>query len=231
MPYDDTFSRLAVIPARGGSTRLKDKNIYPLGGKPLICHTIEAVIESGCFDTIIVSTDSEAIADEARKYSEIEIYDRPAEYAGERVTVLEALVAMMDDLSRHDIFAYFLPTCPFRDSEDIRRGIELLQPGTDAVISINQYTQPPQLAMLKRGDDIFPVFDNLTSGVTNSKYFTKYYKPNGGYYMAWWGHIAKTENFFVGDIKGCELSQEHSVDIDNIFDMKFAEQMLKEVCL
>ena len=96
MSCNDKFSRLAVIPARGGSTRLKNKNIYPLGGKPLICHTIEAVVESDCFYTIIVSTDSEAIADEARKYSEVEIYDRPAEYAGERVTVLEALVAMMN---------------------------------------------------------------------------------------------------------------------------------------
>ena len=49
---------LAVIPARGGSTRLKDKNIYPLGGKPLIRWTVEAVVESGVFDKIVVSTDS-----------------------------------------------------------------------------------------------------------------------------------------------------------------------------
>ena len=106
MFYDDTFSRLAVIPARGGSTRLKNKNIYPLGGKPLICHTIEAVIGSGCFDTVIVSTDSEAIAAEAQKYSEVEIYDRPAEYSGERVTVLEALVAMMDNIAHHRFWGF-----------------------------------------------------------------------------------------------------------------------------
>ena len=55
------MSRIAVIPARGGSTRLKDKNIYPIKGKPLISYTIETVIDSGQFDTIIVSTDSNKI--------------------------------------------------------------------------------------------------------------------------------------------------------------------------
>ena len=54
---------LAVIPARGGSTRLKDKNVHPLGGKPLIRWTVEAVVKSRSFDTIIVSTDSDEIFD------------------------------------------------------------------------------------------------------------------------------------------------------------------------
>jgi len=227
MPKDDPYSRLAVIPARGGSVRLKNKNIYPLAGKPLICHTIEAVIDSGRFDTIIVSTDSELIAAEARNYSEVEIYDRPKQYASEHITVLEALLVMMDELKHHDIFAYFLPTCPFRNADDISGGVDLLVPGVDSVISISQYIQPPQLAMLKRGDDLFPVFDNLTLGLTNSRYFTKYYKPNGGYYMGWWDTIKKNRNFFVDTIKGFELPQERTVDIDDIFDIHLAEQLLK----
>ena len=55
-------TRMAVIPARGGSTRLKDKNIFPINGKPLICYTIEEVIKTKLFDKIYVSTDSDAIA-------------------------------------------------------------------------------------------------------------------------------------------------------------------------
>ena len=53
--------KVAVIPARAGSTRLKNKNIYPLGGKPLIRWTVEAVVESGVFDKIVVSTDGDDI--------------------------------------------------------------------------------------------------------------------------------------------------------------------------
>ena len=55
------MTRVAVIPARGGSTRLKDKNIYPLCGKPLIRWMTEAVIESDCFDEVYISTDSDSI--------------------------------------------------------------------------------------------------------------------------------------------------------------------------
>ncbi len=226
MSQDDPYSRLAVIPARGGSVRLKNKNVYPLGGKPLICHTIEAVIDSGCFDTIVVSTDSELIASEARKYKEVDIYDRPTEYATERITVLDALLTMMVDLEHHDIFAYFLPTCPFRNADDISGGVKLLAPGVDSVISISQMTQPPQLAMLKRGDDVFPVFDNLGSVLTNSRYFQKHYKRNGGYYMGWWDTLKKNRYLFIVSVKGFELPQERTVDIDDIFDIHLAEQLL-----
>ena len=130
------MSKMAVIPARGGSTRLKNKNIYPLAGKPLISHTIEVVLESGCFDTVIVSTDSEEIADVARDYG-VQIYERDAKYATEKATVLTALMAMMNDVPKHDVFAYFLPTCPLKTAADIRGGMELFnEKGVDSVISV-----------------------------------------------------------------------------------------------
>ncbi len=220
-------TRLAVIPARGGSTRLKDKNVQPIAGKPLICYTIEAVLDSGCFDTVVVSTDGAAIAAQARKYAGVEIYDRPAEYAGARVTVVDALLAMMADFRRHDVFAYFLPTCPFRSAADVAQGIALLSPEVDSVISICAYSEPPQLALLKKGNDIIPVFDNLTAGITNSKYITKYYKPNGGFYMGWWDRLLTNRNFFTGNVKGVELPKERSIDIDDALDLVIAEEVLK----
>lgn len=88
---------LAIIPARGGSTRLKDKNIYPINGKPLIAYTIEAVINSNCFNKIIVSTDSKEISKVANQY-DVEIHDRPNEYAGSKVTVLEAILNLMNNI-------------------------------------------------------------------------------------------------------------------------------------
>ena len=217
-------TRLAVIPARGGSTRLKDKNIHPLKEKPLIAHTIETVSQSYQFDTVIVSTDSDKIKDIASRY-DVEIYDRPAEYATERATVLDALMAMMQDVERHDIFSYFLPTCPFRLLDDIYDGIRLLD-NYDSVISVSEYTEPIQLAMVKSKNTVVPVFDNLTAGLTNSKFIQKYYKPNGSFYMSNWDHIEKYKNFFVGNIGCVEVPKSRHVDIDTIEDIHVAEVML-----
>ncbi|MHA2275926.1 MAG: cytidylyltransferase domain-containing protein, partial [Candidatus Kariarchaeaceae archaeon] len=82
---------LAVIPARGGSTRLKDKNIYPLGGKPLIRWTTEAVVNSGVFDKVLISTDSDAIFD-AVKDLPVERHVRPENHATVTATALKAML-------------------------------------------------------------------------------------------------------------------------------------------
>tara|TARA_R110000824_G_scaffold192331_5_gene374417 strand:- start:1948 stop:2622 length:675 start_codon:yes stop_codon:yes gene_type:complete len=223
------MSRIAVIPARGGSTRLKDKNIYPIKGKPLISYTIETVIDSGQFDTIIVSTDSNKIKEVVKQYN-VDIYDRPAEYATERITVLNAILAMMQDVERHDIFSYFLPTCPFRNTDDIKDGLEMLE-SCDSVISVSEYTEPIQLAMIKRGDLVIPIFDNLTAGLTNSKFIQKYHKPNGSFYMSHWDHLVEHRNFFTGTVCSVEIPKFRYIDIDTIDDIRIAEAMINDELL
>jgi len=220
-------TRLAVIPARGGSTRLKDKNIYPINDKPLISYTIEEVLESKCFDKILISTDSDKIAEVAKSYSEVEIYSRELEFSGEKVTVVSALIDMMKKVERHDQFAYFLPTCPFRNSEDIKKGVSLLTDEVDSVISTCYFDAPPQLAMIHGHNNYaYPVFDNLTAGVTNSKFIQKYIKPSGGFYMGHWDRILENGNFFTGNIKSVLTPKERAVDIDDIMDIKIAEMVL-----
>ena len=115
------MKRLAVIPARGGSTRLPKKNIRPLGGKPLILWTVEAVLESNSFDKVIISTDSEQIWDTV-KHLPVERHERPPEHATVKATALKAMLNLMENLGEtYDIFAYFLPTCPFIQATDIKK--------------------------------------------------------------------------------------------------------------
>ena len=100
---------MAVIPARAGSTRLKDKNFLDLGGIPLVAHTIQAVVNSDCFDKIVVSTDSSEIKKIAKDYG-VDIHHRSEKHATTKATVLEAMLDLMKHNGEHDIFAYFLPT-------------------------------------------------------------------------------------------------------------------------
>ena len=74
---------------------------------------------------------------------------------------------------------------------------------------------------------MIPIFDNLTAGLTNSRYLQKYYKPSGAFYMSWWDNLIKNKNFFVGNVKGYEMPKKRSVDIDDLMDIRYAELILK----
>ena len=216
---------IAVIPARSGSTRLINKNIYPLGDKPLIRWTTEAVVSSGVFDKIIISTDSDLIFD-AVKDLPVERHYRPKEHATVSATALNAMLNLMENIrGEYEIFSYFLPTCPFISPEDIREGFSNLS-SVDFCISMTEITETIQLACVMKNGWVLPVFDNLEAGLTNSKFIKKYFKPSGAFYMGKWNKIIEHRNFFKGNVKGVLIPPERSVDINNISDINFAESII-----
>ena len=85
------MKNIAIIPARSGSKGLPDKNIRLLGGKPLLAYTIEAAIQSGCFDTVHVSTDSEHYAEIARQYGADVPFLRSAALATDTASTWDAV--------------------------------------------------------------------------------------------------------------------------------------------
>lgn len=224
--------KLAVIPARGGSTRLKDKNIYPLGGKPLIRWITEAVVESDSFDAVVISTDSDEIFDAVSDLP-VERHERPEAHATTKATVLDAMIQLMGTcphelMGGDDIFSYFLPTCPFVSAIDIKKGIKKLSgKRVDSVISMTELQDTLQLACLMSDDKVLPVFDNLECGLTNSKFIKKYYKPSGAFYMSKWDHLLENRNFFKGNVKGVLIPKERSIDINDEYDILFAESILR----
>jgi len=226
------LKKLAVIPARGGSTRLKDKNIYPLGGKPLIRWITEAVVESDSFDAVVISTDSDQIFDTVSDLP-VERHERPEAHATTKATVLDAMIQLMGTcphelMGGDDIFSYFLPTCPFVSATDIKKGIKKLSgKRVDSVISMTELQDTLQLACLMNDDKVLPVFDNLECGLTNSKFIKKYYKPSGAFYMSKWDHLLENRNFFKGNVKGVLIPKERSIDINDEYDILFAESILR----
>lgn len=216
---------LAVIPARGGSTRLKNKNIYPLKGKPLIRWSVETVLDSECFDDVLVSTDSELIWNSVSDLN-VTRHQRPQEYATSKATVLTAMIDLMRSIEKeYDIFSYFLPTCPFFSISDIEESLNIFKKdrNVDSVISMIEMQDTVQLACIINNDNVLPIFDNLKAGVTNSKYIQKYYKPSGAFYMARWDKLLEEENFFKGNVKGVVMDKSKYVDINDIFDIKYGE--------
>ena len=216
------MNKLAVIPARSGSTRLKDKNICPINGKPLIRWITQSVIESRCFDDIVISTDSDYIFDQVKDLN-VTRHIRPKDLATSQATVLQAMIDLMLHTNReYEIFAYFLPTCPFVSPDDIIMGIDRLK-DCDTVVSMTEMQDTLQLACLIEHGRILPMYDNIEHGLTNSRLIKKYYKPSGAFYMGKWKHIIEHRNFFKGKAEAVLIPPERSVDINTIMDVQYAE--------
>jgi len=137
---------VAFVPARSGSERVPGKNIRALAGHPLLAYAIETARQSGCFERIVVSTDSEEIADVARWYGADVPFLRPAEYATATSPDVEWLAHTLEQLEeRCDLFALIRATNPFRGPDVIRRGLDqlLATPEADSVRAVERVKQHP----------------------------------------------------------------------------------------
>ena len=137
---------IALVPARSGSERVPGKNIRPLGGHPLLAYAIETALRSGVFERIVVSTDSEEIAEVARWYGAEVPFLRPPEYATATSPDIEWLGFTLERLpERYDLFAIVRATNPFRAPDAIRRGLEqfLARPEADSLRAVELVKQHP----------------------------------------------------------------------------------------
>lgn len=143
---------LAVIPARGGSKRLPRKNVLPLGGRPLIAWSIEAALDSGVFDDVLVSTDDEEIAAAARAAGAQVPWLRPAGLSGDTATtaaVLQHALAWYErERGAAEAVVLLQPTSPFRRPGSVREAVAAFRAQDAgapraAVVSVSPAAQHP----------------------------------------------------------------------------------------
>ena len=154
---------VALIPARSGSVRVADKNVRALCGHPMMAYTIAAARESGVFDAVVVSTDSDFYAQVARHYgAEIPVM-RPATLAGAKspdIDFVEHMLSHLRDAGREfDCFSLLRPTSPFRQPETIRRAWDSFQAdrGADSLRAVEKCQQHPGKMWVVRGQRLLPL--------------------------------------------------------------------------
>lgn len=143
--------KVAVIPARGGSKRIPRKNIKLFCGKPIIAWSIEAALNSNCFDRIIVSTDDLEISEISQQFGADVPFMRPAKLADDHTVTVSVISHATRWLIEHnqapDFICCIYPTAPLVQPGDIQRGLELLnQTGCDYVFPVTPYSPPIQRA-------------------------------------------------------------------------------------
>jgi CMP-N,N'-diacetyllegionaminic acid synthase len=155
---------VAFVPARSGSERVPGKNVRPLAGHPLLAYAIETARQSGVFERVLVSTDSEEIAEVARWYGAEVPFLRPAEYATATSPDIEWLAYTLERLDEtYDLFALIRATNPFRGPAVVRRGFEqlLATPEADSLRAVERVKQHPgkMWELAPDGRTMSPVLD------------------------------------------------------------------------
>lgn len=144
--------KLCVIPARGGSKRIPRKNIKEFNGKPMIAYSIEAALQSGYFDKVIVSTDDEEIAEVAKAYGAEVPFMRPAElandYAGTLPVIKHAVEWFEENSTRPGHICCLYATAPFVQPKAIQQAYQqLLATQADYCFSVTSFAFPIQRAI------------------------------------------------------------------------------------
>ena len=145
-------NKVAIIPARGGSKRIPRKNIRIFHNKPIIARSIEAAVDSGCFERVIVSTDDKEIAAVANHYGAETPYSRHHDLADDLTPVTPVIVSVLENLIqdgfRPDAVCCIFATAPFIDPIDLEKSGDLLHStGAEFVLPITSYPFPIQRAV------------------------------------------------------------------------------------
>ena len=155
-------SAVALIPARSGSERVRDKNTRPLAGHPLLAYAIATARQAGIFDRVICSTDSGKIAEVAQRYGAEVPFLRPTELATATSPDIEWITHALDRLEEHyDLFAIVRATNPFRGPGVLRRGFEqlLATPEADSIRAVELVKQHPGKMWIVEGKTMRPLLE------------------------------------------------------------------------
>lgn len=218
---------VAIIPARAGSAGVKDKNVRPLGGLPLLAHTINHAREAQLIDRVIVTTDGDKIAEIATEYG-AEVIRRPPEFATATATSESALLHAVDTLAQQgadpDLVVFLQVTSPFRRPRDIDAAIEeYTSRGWDSLLSV----APNHRFLWQWGDAGRAESINYDHRDRQRRQdLQPQFVENGSIYVFRPEMLRKTGNRLGGNIGLFAMDEFSALEIDTPLDFAVAEAIL-----
>jgi CMP-N,N'-diacetyllegionaminic acid synthase len=216
-------SAVALIPARSGSERVRDKNVRPLAGHPLLAYAIAAARHAGVFDRVVCSTDSGKIAEVAQRYGAEIPFLRPTELATSTSPDIEWITHALGELGEHyDLFAIVRATNPFRGGDVLRRGLEqlLATPEADSIRAVELVKQHPGKMWVLEGRTMRPLLEQSQLDVAwhagQYQALPPIYVQNSALEIAWTRVVSQTGTregkvvapFLTKDYEGFNIDDE-----------------------
>ncbi len=225
------MKNICIIPARGGSKRIPNKNIVDFYGKPLISYTIEAAIESNLFgEDIYVSSDSDVILSVADSYKNrgVQKILRPTLISGDDATLEDVSIHTLKTLNQNfDYLCILLPSCPLRNKEDIKSSFELIvKQRVNALMSVVDYHWLyPFWALEEKNSGLDFFFGKKY--LIDSKRLPKVYCPSGAIRWVNVANFLKEKKFYSKDLIKYVIPFERGTDIDTHEDLELAKKLFK----
>jgi CMP-N,N'-diacetyllegionaminic acid synthase len=232
-------SAVALIPARQGSKRVPGKNIRVLNGHPMLAYTIAPAVESGVFDAVIVSTDSDETAAIARHYGAEVPFLRPAAFATDTSPDIEWVDYTLRELNtrgrRWDAFSLLRPTSPFRTAATIRRAWQLFvsEPGVDSLRAVELCAQHPGKMWVIDGRRMRPLLDQPEPRrqpwhSTPYQALPRVFVQNASLEIAW-TRVVLEKRTIAGDVLMPFITEGYEgFDINDPHDWMIAERLLAD---
>ncbi len=224
--------KVAVIPARGGSKRIPKKNIRPFLGRPIIGYSIQAALDAGLFDRVIVSTDSDEIAAVARDLGAETPFRRPEhlsdDHTGTAPVVAHALEWLADAEEPADFACCIYATAPFVAAADLAAAFRRLEASAQAfAFSVTTFAFPIQRALKRAGDGVAPFHPEFAGA--RSQDLEEAFHDAGQFY---WGRAAAWRDgtpLFAPTSIPVVLPRWRVQDIDTEEDWRRAEHMYRAI--
>lgn len=228
---------VGLVPARSGSKRVLNKNVRSLGGHPLIAYAIRSALDSGVFESVIVSTDSEEFAQIARHYGAETPFLRPDEFATDTSPDVEWIEYTLKELESQgrsfDCFSILRPTSPFRQPETVRRAWNsfLAEEGVDSLRAVEKCHEHPAKMWVVRGQRMFPLlpFGPKEQPWHSSQYPTlpEVYIQNASLEIAW-TRVIFEERTIAGNVVMPFITEEsEGLDVNTEYDWALVEMMVE----
>ena len=218
---------IAIITARGGSKRIPKKNIKEFCGKPIIAYSIRAALDSGIFDEVMVSTDSEEIAEIARAYGAKVPFMRSAKTSDDFATTADVLMEVLEryqEMGRtFDVMSCIYPTAPFVTPQKLQSAYDTLTK-EQAVMAmpVVAFSYPPQRSYVLNGNMLEMKWkENYNK---RSQDLEKMYHDAGQFYMYQVESYVRLKGQIDQSIVPVIVDEMEVQDIDNETDWKLAEQ-------
>lgn len=225
-----SMKNVAIITARGGSKRIPRKNIKEFCGKPILAYSIEAAYASGVFDTVMVSTDDEEIAQIAVRYgAEVPFFRSEAtsnDYAVTADVIAEVLAEYEKRGEHFDGVCCIYPTAPFITGERLKSAMELLgETQADSVLPVVRFSFPPQRCVVVK--DGFLEFKWPEYRNARSQDLEPFYHDVGQFYCLNRASFDAQKALVMGKTVPFVMSEMEIQDIDTEEDWKMAEVKYK----
>ncbi|MBQ6587190.1 MAG: acylneuraminate cytidylyltransferase family protein [Butyrivibrio sp.] len=223
---------VAVIPARGGSKGVPQKNIREINGLPLVAHTIIAAKESAMFDKIIVSTDSHKIAEISKLYGAEVPFIRPDSISGDLDSsdsvVEHALLFLKENGENYDYVCKLQPTSPLRTERHIKEAFSLIkEKEADFVVSFCECEHSPLWSGTLGEDGKMDDFMSDVDKRACRQELPKFYRLNGAIYLGRTNQFMKNRSFIGKNGFAYIMDQTDSIDIDSELDFLIAEFLMR----